>query len=180
MENAEDTVAYTVAFGVIFILSYRLSMYSIFALFFVLLTLGMIQTKERNIHLKSVFILPIAMLTLSLYGVVSAFSVSFSPMLCWFVGVILAIILGLIIDMPQNVTFSKENCSFKIPGSWLPMFLIMGIFFIKYAVGVSFARHLSILNNDIFIIAVSLLYGSFSGLFLSRSLVILKSKYQSK
>lgn len=60
------------------------------------------------------------------------------------------------------------------------MFLILIIFFIKYFIGVVVARELSIINEIEFIVIISLLYGSLSGIFLSRSIVIIQTKYITK
>ena len=52
---------------------------------------------------------------------------------------------------------------------------MMAIFFTKYFVGFAVARELSIVNDHIFIVLLSLLYGAFSGIFLSRGFVMFKA-----
>jgi hypothetical protein len=49
---------------------------------------------------------------------------------------------------------------------------MMAIFFIKYAVGVTLARQVPVVNTLIFKGLVSFAYGFLSGLFLSRALVV--------
>ena len=147
----------------------------VFVLFFVLLALGLLQTKDRTIKRGTVFVLPCAMLILSFYGVISAFGITYKPLFSWVFGLIAAIAFGLAIAKPKNVICFKSNNSFNVSGSWMPLFLMMGIFFTKYVAGVAFARQLSIVQDGTFVLTISWLYGFFSGLFFSRGLVIWKS-----
>ena len=96
----------------------------------------------------------------------------------WILGVTIALGLGIKIAAPGNVTFFADTQAFVVPGSWLPLFLMMAIFFMKYAVGVILARQLPIANETVFIGFVSLCYGLMSGVFLARATVILNSKTQ--
>jgi len=50
--------------------------------------------------------------------------------------------------------------------------LMMAIFFTKYAVGVIQARQLPLVREPVFIGAISLCYGLFSGVFPARAVVI--------
>ena len=56
-----------------------------------------------------------------------------------------------------------------MPGSAVPLALMMGIFFTKYAVGVTLGMHLAQANDVSFALAVSALYGAFSGVFAGRA-----------
>ena len=57
-----------------------------------------------------------------------------------------------------------------VPGSWLPLVLIVGLFCIKYFAGASLALHPALASDSSFAGLCSLAYGSFSGLFLARAL----------
>jgi hypothetical protein len=142
----------------------------VFVLFFLLLVLGYFQSKPRIVSLGRVAVLPVVMIVLSLYGVWSAFGVSVSGIAAWFVGVGFAVFLNQLRTSPQGVAYSRETKSFVIPGSWLPLALMMAIFFTKYAVGVVLARKLSFGGTPLFIGGVSLIYGFLSGMFFSRVL----------
>lgn len=56
-------------------------------------------------------------------------------------------------------------------GSWWPLFLILMIFVFKYVVNVLLATHQEVVEQVAFITCVSLVYGCFSGFFLSRLIV---------
>lgn len=144
----------------------------VFCLFFILLAIGFTQSKARTADKGRILILPCAMLGLSFYGVISAFGPIYSGLLAWFIGITIASWLGLKLAILKGVTYSDENQAFLIPGSWVPLVLMMAIFFTKYAVGVVLALQLTIVQHAEFITVVSCLYGCFSGLFFSRLLII--------
>lgn len=147
----------------------------VFVLFLVLLALGYSQSKARAVKRRHVAILPAAMIALSFYGVLSAFGVAPIALAAWLIGASVAVWLGIALAVPRGVTYSAEALSFSIPGSWLPLVLMMAIFFIKYAVGVILARQLPVAGTFEFTGLISLTYGFLSGLFLSRALVVWRS-----
>jgi len=151
----------------------------VFAIFFTLLVLGFIQSKERIVKVKTVFILPIAMIIFSFFGVSSVFGLSILTMSLWGMGLVTTLVIGLKLAYPRLVSFSEQSNKLTIPGSWVPLFFMMAIFFTKYFVGFAVARELPIVNEHIFIVLLSLLYGAFSGIFLSRGFVIFKASKAS-
>lgn len=146
-----------------------------FALFFVLLAAGYLQRKDRVVSRGRVSILPIAMIILSFYGVVSAFGIALIALTCWLVGIGVAVWVGVAVAIPCGVSFSTETQTYFVPGSWVPLVLMMAIFFIKYAVGVILAWQLPVAIQPSFIGSISFCYGVFSGVFLAWALVIRRS-----
>jgi hypothetical protein len=63
-----------------------------------------------------------------------------------------------------------------LPGSWLPLALMMAIFFTKYGAAVAVAREPALVNMPLFIGGVSILYGVWSGLFFARLLRVLRTQ----
>jgi uncharacterized protein DUF6622 len=147
----------------------------VFVLFFVLLAAGYFQSKGRAVSRGKISILPVAMIGLSSYGVLSAFGITPVGLIFWVAGVGVAVWLGVKLAAPRGVTFSTETQSFSVPGSWFPLALMMAIFFTKYAVGVILARKLPVANAPVFAGSISFCYGFLSGIFLARALVIWRS-----
>jgi len=147
----------------------------VFAIFFTLLVLGFIQSKERIVKVKTVFILPLAMIIFSFFGVSSVFGLSILTMSLWVMGLVITLVIGLKLAYPKLVSFSEQSNKLTIPGSWVPLFFMMAIFFTKYFVGFAVARKLPIVNEYIFMVLLSLLYGAFSGIFLSRGIVVFQA-----
>ena len=144
----------------------------VFALFFILLAVGHLQRKDRCVSRGWVSILPLAMIGLSFYGVLSAFGIVATGLACWGLGVAMAVALGISAGKPHNVVFNRKTQSFHIPGSPFPLILMMAIFFTKYAVGIVLARHLPLGNTTSFVNTASFVYGLLSGVFLARAMVI--------
>ena len=151
----------------------------VFALFFVLLIVGYLQTKRRTVKLKTVFILPISMIILSVFGVASAFGAMPIAFAAWFIAGLFALAIVLKWRPTQGISYARAEKIFFVPGSWAPLFLMMAIFSTKYIVGAAIAQQLPIISDINFIALVSLLYGCFSGIFLSRSIGIWQVKKAS-
>ncbi|TWX45093.1 DUF6622 family protein [Colwellia hornerae] len=151
----------------------------VFAVFFTLLVLGFIQSKERVVKVKTIFILPIAMIIFSFFGVYSVFGLSYLTMSLWIMGLVTTLFIGLKLAYPNLIIFSGQSNKLTIPGSWVPLFLMMAIFFTKYFVGFAVARGLPVVSEHIFVVLLCLLYGAFSGIFLSRSFVMFKASKAS-
>ena len=56
-----------------------------------------------------------------------------------------------------------------MPGSWVPLTLIVGIFLTKYVVGVDLAMQLSLAQDSQYTLIVAAIYGTFSGIFMGRA-----------
>jgi len=145
----------------------------VFILFFALIALGYFQSRDRTVGRSRVAITPAALIALSLYGVLSAFS--FLGLAFWLAGAVAAGSLGVIFSKQRNVSYSPETKSFFVPGSWIPLALMMAIFFTKYAVAVAQARHLPVVNQSAFIVTTSVCYGVFSGVFFTRAAALWRS-----
>lgn len=147
----------------------------VLVVFVILIILGFIQGKKRTVNVNTVLILPISMIVFSLFGVLSAFGLSTLTLSLWGIGLIITLIVGIKLAYPKLVRFSKQTNKLIIPGSWVPLFFMMSIFCTKYFIGFAVARELPIINEQTFIILLSLLYGAFSGIFLSRAIIILRA-----
>jgi len=147
----------------------------VFLLFIALLSLGCFQSKDRVLSRGNVTILPTAMLVLSLYSVISAFGFTPFALTSWLAGVGISVWLSLKTNNLSSVSYAAETKSFSVPGSWLPLSLMMAIFFTKYTVGVILARKLPIAHEPAFIGSISLTYGLLSGVFFARAIAIVRT-----
>jgi hypothetical protein len=115
------------------------------------------------------------MMSLSIFGVASAFGFNALPFLSWFAGVGLAIAAGYWRRPRWQATHDAATDSFVVPGSWVPLALMMAIFLARYVITVSLALDPALAGSSVLIGGASLLYGTMSGVFLSRALHILAS-----
>ena len=141
----------------------------VFVLFAVLVFFGAKQLVANRVSLTRMTIMPLAMTGLSLYGVVSVFGDSPLSLLTWLVGAAVAFTLNFRIPASAQVRYDTVNRSFQLPGSAVPLALFMGIFFTKYAVGISLGMQPSLAHSSSFALTLGGVYGLFSGTFLSRA-----------
>jgi len=151
----------------------------VFILFFVLLALGFKQSVPGRISLRRAMLLPLAMVGLSLYGTLSAFGATPTPLLAWFISTVCAGVLILNSPLQNGVRYEQDTKHFHVSGSWAPMALLIGIFLSKYLVGASTAMHPELLENRIFALGFSALNGVFAGAFLGRSIRLVRFAQRS-
>jgi hypothetical protein len=147
----------------------------VFALFIVLVALGMQQAKARSVSLQRLTLLPLAMLGLSFYSVWDTFNGSELGVACWLGAALATALASQRINFSRGVRHDSETRSFVIPGSWLPLAMMMGIFFTKYGVGIMLAQHGELRDADAFVATISLVYGFWSGMFFGRAAQIVAS-----
>jgi hypothetical protein len=136
----------------------------------VLVKLGVSQSRPHDVSLTRVTILPLVMLALSASGVLSAFG--YFPMALggWAAGVGAALIFARQAIAVRGASWSVETKTLHLPGNWVPLVLMLGIFATKFFAGVSLAMNPALATHAVFAGLCSFAYGAFSGLFLARSL----------
>ena len=137
-----------------------------------LIALGLTQARARIVGFRRAISVPLVMISLSLYGVVSTTGGRALALLIWATGVAIAAALNFALGVPRGVRWDATAQRFAIPGSWLPMALILAIFCTKFAVGVSLAIDPSLRDQLVFACATSALYGLLSGSFFARGLAL--------
>ena len=140
----------------------------VWGLLLALLGLGLNQLFTRSVPLRRATLLPLAMVALSLYGATSAFGAAPQVVLAWLIAGALAAWLVWQRPLPARTRFDAVTRRFTLPGSWVPLALMMGIFLTKYAVGVTLATQPALAHDVGFRLAFDALYGVFSGVFAAR------------
>ena len=114
----------------------------VYFLFVALVAFGYIQSKDRVVSRGKLALLPLVMIGLSLYGILAAYGISVVGLFAWLMGIGCAVWFGARLVKLRGVGFISESKTYFVPGSWLPLGLMMVIFFIKYATGIILARRL--------------------------------------
>ena len=144
----------------------------VFGLFAALAALGLSQVRTREIGLMRMILLPLVMSGLSLWGMASAFRNSSrfeGVLLVWAVGALLMVALLASRRPKAGASWHPDTASFRLPGSWVPMALILGIFLTKYIVGVDLAMQPALAQDATYSLIVGGLYGLFGGTFIGRA-----------
>jgi len=142
----------------------------VFGLFVLLLVLGLRQLRDYRASLTRIAILPVAMKTLAVYGVVSAFGGSSAALVAWVAAASVAAAVVLRRPLPETTRFDAATRIFEVTGSVVPLALMMGIFFTKYVVAVQLAMHPHLAHQTDVALVVGSLYGAFSGIFAARGI----------
>lgn len=146
----------------------------VWAVLLALIAFGLSQTRTRRVTHLFVLLLPAVMIPLSLLAVTTSFGIRFGPLSAWALGFAGAVTLnGLVFLGPKGVRYSVGDQRFELPGSWVPLLLMLTIFCTRFALGVSAALNPSIVGTPSFVGSVSTILGICSGLFLSRATRIL-------
>lgn len=137
-----------------------------------LLFLGFTQVAGRTIGSRRVMITPIAMTAFSLLGTATAFGSSqqfLTVLLVWIATAATAAALIAPMAPATGTRYSAASRSFVVPGSWIPLALILGIFLTKYVVGVELAMQPSLARDIQYPLVAAAIYGAFSGIFVGRA-----------
>jgi hypothetical protein len=109
------------------------------------------------------------MILLSLSGVLGAFAHLPLAWAAWAAGVGLSVLFAGKAVAVRGASRSTRPGHLRIPGSFVPVILILVVFTTKYAAGIALAMNPSLAANTGVAVALSLVYGAFSGLFWGRA-----------
>jgi hypothetical protein len=135
----------------------------------VILYFGIQQSKQRTVPKRRLVILPMVMMGLSLSGIWSAFGGNLFGLAGWFAALALVFIVNQPLKPNEQVTFSPATKKFSVPGSWLPLCLMMAIFIAKYVVAILLGYNSTLKQSMAFIFSVSFVYGFLSSIFFARA-----------
>lgn len=138
-----------------------------------LIALGVSMSFTRRRSLRTAIAIPLAMIVLSFYGVISVFSHS-SALAGWLGGVVLALGVTAAFGLWREVRWSQQERCLIVPGSWMPMAMFMGLFVTKFGVNVMLGMHHELGADLMFATLAGFAYGVFSGMFLARGVAMLK------
>lgn len=138
-----------------------------------LLWVGIGMLKDDTFSARRAAIMPVAMTGLSLWGTIEAFSQSVIygyVLLAWAVAtVVLAAAVGLM-PAPAGTSYDPQARTFTVRGSWVPLALILGIFLVKYVVGVEVSMQPALAHDGTYSLTYGAIYGVFSGIFTGRAI----------
>lgn len=151
----------------------------VWAVLFALVWFGLAQTAPRRTRLRRVIVLPLAMTSLSLYGTLSVFGAVPESLLMWLGAGLITLVWVTSSGPPANVLYDATAQVFSLPGSWVPLVLMMAIFLTKYLVAVTLALQPALAHDITTAAVVASLYGAMSGLFIGRMMRMLRLAHAS-
>lgn len=139
-------------------------------LFLGLMVLGYRQSMTRTVRPAALLGLALGMFGLSLYGVIAAFGPAVPALVLWAAGYAAAGYVGM--RLLASSPMAAVGPLVRIPGSWVPMMLLLGIFTAKFVLGFAAGVHAGFLHDLWFVAAMSGLLGALSGGFGARALAV--------
>lgn len=138
------------------------------------MALGLSQTRRRRLAPWRLMMLPLVLLGLGLWSMAPSFMVLPLSALVWLMalGAGVALLAGR--PAQAGAEWLPAEQRLLLPGSKMPMWLILGIFTLRYAANVGMAMNPGWRSAPELLLSLALLYGGISGLFLGRALALLK------
>lgn len=146
----------------------------VFALFFVLLVFGLMQARTRTVRRIPALLLPAGMVALSFAGIQSSFGLAPLPVASWAIALAIAALVGYALFRDDRIRYDATAKTYFVPGSWIPLAVIMAIFFAKYVYAVMNALNAAVISTTAFVIGLSAVYGVLSGYFAARALNLIR------
>ena len=141
----------------------------VFGLLLALIAYGYVLSKDRNVRPVVVGILPIVLGVLSLSRIFSSFGAEPLALTAWAAGTAVALLANRTLKQPAGAAWSEATQTFHVPGSWIPLALMMAMFFARYAMAVLQVMSPSLIHTPQFSTAASFGFGLLSGVFAARA-----------
>ncbi|MDO5089977.1 MAG: hypothetical protein Q4D61_00390 [Cardiobacteriaceae bacterium] len=139
-----------------------------------LLVLGFWQSRTRAVPRGALLLLPVMMPVFAVYGLVASFGWSAVALGGWLAGLLLPLgVLRFLPAMPG--VHRREDGRIHVPGSRWPGVWMLAIFVIRYVLGAAAARHWPGMENVALVLPVAFALGMLGGLFVLRSVRILRA-----
>ncbi|MGZ5182773.1 MAG: DUF6622 family protein [Ramlibacter sp.] len=139
----------------------------VWGLLAVLVWRGVAALREREMAVRSLFVLPAIMLAMGLGDVVTKFGSNAAALLAWVAAAAGTALLVWKFGADRTLPGAAPG-SVRLRGSRAPLAMMLALFFTKYAVSVLLAILPHARQDALFGAAVCLLFGVFNGCFLGR------------
>ena len=143
---------------------------AVWAVLAVLVLVGLRQMRTQTLSSGRVWLVPLVAGVASLAGALRGFGGAGELLTgaCWAIGAALGFAANRSLDLPRRVTANADG-TFTIGGSIAPLFLLVGIFLVRYATNVALAIQPALSNDPLAAAVVAIAYGLTAGLLVARS-----------
>ena len=139
-----------------------------------LMVLGFSQTHQRDVAPWRLLMLPLVLLGLGLWSMAPGFIAMPLTAFAWLAALGTGVALQAGLSAPIGTTWLPAAQRLRLPGSWMPLLLILIVFVVRYGANVGMAFNPGWRYAPELLLPLALLYGGVSGLFLGRALALLK------
>lgn len=146
----------------------------VFVVLALLVVVGLRYSRPRAVAPGAVAALALAMLGLSLNAALAAFGPEPASLLAWAAGMAASTLLGARVFGPRGLALSAATGRIHVPGSWLPLGLMLAMFSAKFVLGYAKGADLAVVHQTWFAAALCLSFGLLSGGFAARAIEVLR------
>ncbi|XHS76373.1 DUF6622 family protein [Burkholderiaceae bacterium UC74_6] len=141
--------------------------------------MGLKQTGEMRVSRLRLLALPAFWLCFGAWGVIGHYGLVSLPTVLWIAGLGLGLTLMLKADWAGRLgaRYDAESSRYVVPGSWVPLALMLSIFIAKFAQGVLLAMHPAWGAMIAVQLGTGLAFGTISGAMLGRSVSVLRTAF---
>lgn len=138
-----------------------------------LLALGISQLRPRQVPRARLFVLPAVLLGLGLSATATAFQPAAPALAAWVLALAAGVQLGRRLPPPAGAQWDAARRTLWLPGSALPLALIVAIFALRYSGSVALAVHPAWRTLPAVALPLAAAYGLLGGVVLGRTLALL-------
>jgi hypothetical protein len=128
---------------------------------------GVLASRDRDITVARMLVIPLLMLVLALQSIAVQFGVASVAMLAWIAAMGAVVLQRWIFGRAGVVPAAAAN-TVRIRGSWAPLAMMMTVFMIKYVLAVTLAIQPQMAGDVVFAATVCGLLGLCNGYFLGQ------------
>lgn len=143
----------------------------VWAILAFVIVMGLRLSREQHMSRGRLMLVPAIWLVYGAWGVENSFGLAAAPLLAWATG--LATSVALVRRSGWASQARVQAGLYVVPGSWVPLALMLSIFCAKFALGMGLAMNPALAHQTSAAVGFSVLFGLLGGAFLGRSLNIL-------
>lgn len=149
----------------------------VWGLLVALLALGASQLRARSVSRPRLLVLPAVLTLLGLASTAHSFSPVAPALAAWALAFAAGVTLGQRLPTPSGARWDAAGRRLQLPGSALPLALIVAIFTLRYVGGVSLALHPQWSASPTAALPMAAAYGAIAGTFAGRTLALLRAAH---
>lgn len=147
----------------------------VWALLAALLWLGASQLRARVVSRARLLVLPGVLVALGLVSSATSFTPASAALTAWLLAFAVGLGLASRITPPQGARWDAAGSRLQLPGSALPLLLIVAVFLLRYVGGVSLALHPQWREALSVALPLAAVYGAIAGALAGRTLALLRA-----
>ncbi len=145
----------------------------VWAVLAALVVLGIWQSRPRQVSPGRLLVLPLALLALGLWSMAPGFAARPGLVLAWLLTLVLALWWARRLAPSSGARWLADRRVLALPGSWMPLVVMLLIFSLRYASGVAIVLRPEWRAALSVQLPMAAAFGALSGLFMGRTLGLL-------